>query len=207
MPSAPRSPDYVTRLQLASDATQSAIADVNSMRGKVAHGKNFTRPSPPEAQPAPMPHGARKSSPTGTSIISARLTRIFPPSRNTITINTVFSPEPGKFRLRIFTLMTDLQSTMSPEPAFPVSISEFNVYDGSEFNGLTTTLDTPLNYSAFGSIAVKFDQKTPLMNCTVSNSARRSAQAIRPKTARNTRGQTPTSHTTSAASPGVKYGV
>ena len=30
---------------------------------------------------------------------------------------------------------------------------KFNVYDGSVFNGLSSTLDTPLNYSALGAIA------------------------------------------------------
>ncbi len=146
--------DYVTRLQLASDATQSAIADVNSMYGKSLTAKMY----------APVTAGSATSAYAswGEEVVTNRHVNYLGQTDPDFSLIQEYDyhqyggspPNPASFGSGLAALMNDLQSTMSPEPAFPVSISEFNVYDGSEFNGLTTTLDTPLNYSAFGSIAV-----------------------------------------------------
>jgi hypothetical protein len=146
--------DYVARLQTASDATQAAIADVNAMYGKSLTAKMY----------APVTAGSATSAYTtwGEEVVTNRHVNFLGQTNADFSLIQEYDyhqyggspPNPASFGTGLASLETDLSNTMSPEPAYPVSISEFNVYDGSEFNDLTTTLDTPLNYSALGSIAV-----------------------------------------------------
>jgi hypothetical protein len=146
--------DYVARLQTAADATQAAIADVNALYGKSLTAKMY----------APVTAGTANSdySSWGEEVVTNRHVNYLGQTDPTFELIQEYDyhqyggspPSPASFGTDLVSLQGDLEATMSPEPAFPVSVSEFNVYDGSEFNSLTTSLDTPLNYSALGSIAV-----------------------------------------------------
>lgn len=145
--------DYLTRLKLAADAIQSAVADVNSLYGTSLTARMF----------APVTAGTANStySTWGELVVTNRHVNYLGQTNASFELLQDYDyhqygsgGSPSVFGTDLAALQSDLTATMSPETPFPVSISEFNVYDGSQFNGLSTTLDSPVNYSAFGSIAV-----------------------------------------------------
>ncbi len=145
--------DFVARLELASDAIQSAVADVNTLYGKSLTAQVFA--------PVTAGNAFNHYSDWGLPVITNRHVNYLGQADTNFWLIQDYDyhqygsgGSPSSFGTGLCTLQTDLTATMSPEPRFPTTISEFNVYDGSQFNGLTTTLDTPVNYSAFGSIAV-----------------------------------------------------
>lgn len=149
----PSESNYLILLQLASDAIQSALADVNAMYGKSLAPTIL----------APVTAGAPTSTfgSWGKLVVTNRHVNFLGQSNSNFDLIQKYDyheyggspPSPSTFADNLTYLQGELTSTMSPEAPFPVTISEFNVYDGSEFNSLSTTLDTPLNYSAFGAIA------------------------------------------------------
>jgi len=150
----PTGTNYLTRLQLASDAVQAAIADVNSM-----YGKSLT-----PIMLAPVTAGAPTSTygTWGELVVTNRHINFLGQSNANYWVIQKYDyheygsspPNPPTFANNLTYLQYQLSATMAPETPFPTTITEFNVYDGSVFNGLATTLDTPANYSAFGAIAV-----------------------------------------------------
>jgi hypothetical protein len=145
--------DFVARLELASDAIQSAIADVNALYGKSLTAQVFA--------PVTAGNAYNHYSDWGLPVVTNRHVNYLGQTDTNFRLIQDYDYHqygsggaPSAFGSGLTTLQSDLLATMSPEPRFPTTISEFNVYDGSQFNGLTTTLDTPVNYSAFGSIAV-----------------------------------------------------
>lgn len=154
----PTGTNYLIRLQLASDAIQCGIADVNTMYG--------TALTPVVL--APVTAGAPTSTfaSWGELVVTNRHVNFLGQSNTGFSLIQKYDyheygsspPNPSTFANNLTYLQGRLASVMSPEPAYPTTISEFNVYDGSVFNGLSTTLDTPLNYSALGAIAADLIQ-------------------------------------------------
>jgi hypothetical protein len=150
----PTGTNYLTRLQLAADAVQSAIADVNAM-----YGKSLT-----PIMLAPVTAGAVTSTygTWGELVVTNRHVNFLGQSNANFWLIQKYDyhqyggspPSPSTFGIDLLYLEGQLSASMAPETPFPPTITEFNVYDGSEFNSLSTTLDTPANYSAFGAIAV-----------------------------------------------------
>lgn len=146
--------DYMARLQTASDAVQSAIADLNAMYGLSLTAKMY----------APVTAGSATStwSSWGENVVTNRHVNYLGETDPSFDVIQEYDyhqyggspPNPSSFGSGLSSLEGDLQGAMVPESPFPVSISEFNVYDGSEFHTLNTTLDMPTNYSALGSIGV-----------------------------------------------------
>ncbi len=154
----PTGTNYLTRLQLASDAIQSALADVNTMYGKSLMPMML----------APVTAGSVTStySTWGELVVTNRHVNYLGQSNPDFWLMQKYDyhqyggspPSPSTFGSNLAYLEGQLSASMAPETPLPTTISEFNVYDGSEFNSLTTTLDTPANYSAFGAIAVNLIQ-------------------------------------------------
>jgi hypothetical protein len=144
-------PDYLQRLQLASDAVQSAGVDVNERYGKSLKARLL----------APVTAGNVSStySTWGRNIVTNRhLNFLGETDTNFWLIGQYdyheYNSSPATFGSRLATLHSSLTTDMSPEPRFPSSISEFNVHTASTFDTLTETLDTPSKYARFGAIAV-----------------------------------------------------
>jgi hypothetical protein len=156
----PTGTNYLTRLQLASDAIQSAIADVNTR-----YGKSLTA-----IMLAPVTAGGVTSTygSWGELVVTNRHVNFLGQSNANYSNVQKYDyhqygsspPSPSTFGSDLIYLQGQLNSSMAPETPLPATITEFNVYDGSVFNGLTTSLDTPLNYSAFGAIAVNLIQNS-----------------------------------------------
>jgi hypothetical protein len=150
----PTEATYLTMLQLASDAVQSAIADVNTM-----YGKSLT-----PIMLAPVTAGGVTSTydTWGKLVVTNRHVNFLGQTNTNFWLIQKYDyhqyggspPSPSSFGSDLTYLEGQLSDSMSPETPFPPTITEFNVYDGSEFNSLSSTLDTPTNYSAFGAIAV-----------------------------------------------------
>lgn len=146
--------DYMARLQTASDAVQCAIADLNTMYGLSLTAKMY----------APVTAGSATStwSSWGEDVVTNRHVNDLGATDSAFEVIQDYDyhqyggspPNPSSFGSDLASLEGALEGAMAPERPFPVSISEFNVYDGSEFHSLSTSLDTPLNYSALGSIAL-----------------------------------------------------
>lgn len=150
----PTGTNYLVRLQLASDAIQAGIADVNTMYGTALTPLML----------APVTAGGPTSTfPTwGELVVTNRHLNFLGQSNANFSLIQKYDfheyggspPNPPTFANNLTYLQSQLSGAMAPETPYPVTITEFNVYDGSEFNSLSTSLDTPLNYSALGAIAV-----------------------------------------------------
>ncbi len=146
--------DFVTRLELASDAIQSAIADVNTRYGKSLTPQMFA--------PVTAGNAHNHYSDWGLPVVTNRHVNYLGQTNAGYWLIQDYDYHqygtgglPFYFGNGLATLQANLTATMTPESPFPATISEYNVYDGAQFHGLSTTLDTPANYSAFGSISVK----------------------------------------------------
>ena len=143
--------DWFARLQLASDAIQCGIADVNSMYGKAL--------TPIVAAPVSAGNATNHYSDWGAPVVTNRHVNFLGQSNANFSLLQGYdyhhySSTPAAFGSELVALQNQLALDMAPEPAFPTTISEFNDYTGATFNTLTSTLDTPANYSALGSIGV-----------------------------------------------------
>jgi len=143
--------DYLLRLQLASDAIQLALADVNSLYGK----------SLVPAMLAPVSSGSADSPypDYGALVVTNRHLNFLGQTDPNFWLLQVYdyhqyNASPSSFGSGLANLRSLLAADMAPEPAFPVSITEFNTYMAASFDTMTDTLDSPTQYPRFGSVAV-----------------------------------------------------
>ena len=144
--------DFYTRVQIVSDATQSAIADVNSLYGKSLVPMVY----------APVTSGTANGSYNngwGQAVVTNRHVDMFGNhNTNYLLIQKYdyheYNSSPANFGSHLSSLNALLTPAMSPEPRFGTSISEFNVHTAGTFDTLTDTLDTPADYTTLGSILV-----------------------------------------------------
>ncbi|MGH7980901.1 MAG: hypothetical protein ACREE6_16110, partial [Limisphaerales bacterium] len=128
--------DFMARLQTASDAIQCAIADLDAMYGMSLTAKMY----------APVTAGSATSTwPSwGEEVVTNRHVNYLGETNPDFDVIQEYDyhqyggspPNPSSFGSGLASLEGDLKGAMSPESPFPVSISEFNVYDGSEFHSL-----------------------------------------------------------------------
>ncbi len=144
--------DYLQRLQLISDAVQSALADVNML-----YGKSLT-----PLVLAPVTSGSADGSYPGWGdlVVSNRHVNFLGQTdTNFWLLNKYdyhqYNSSPSSFGSDLANLRNLLTTGMAPEPRFPVAISEFNVHTGADFDALAESLDTPSKYSRFGAIVVE----------------------------------------------------
>jgi hypothetical protein len=147
--------DYLMRLQLASDAIQSAIADVNALYGKSLSPLIF----------APITaHSTADYTGWGDLIVTNRHVNFLgQPDSNFWLIHRYdfhqYSTTSANFSNSLVGLNSLIDADMTETP-FPVCMSEFNTRTGANFDNTSNTLDTPSEYAAFGSIAVNLLQAT-----------------------------------------------
>ena len=153
----PAAADFLIRLQAASDAIQAGIADANTVYGKTLTAEVC----------APVTAGSATSSfgAYGGLVVTNRHVNYQGITNANFDVIQDYDyhqygsgGSPSSFGTGLATLESEMSTTMSPETRFPISISEFNVYDGSQFNGLPSSEDTPSNYTAFGAIATSLIQ-------------------------------------------------
>ncbi len=144
--------EYFQRLLLISDAIQSALADVNTL-----YGKNLT----------PLIHAPVITTPSYNSwsqmvVTNRHLNYLGQTDTNFWLFQNYdyhqYNSTPAGFGNNLATLRNSLASAMSPEPAFPTSITEFNVHTAANFDAIADTLDYPTKYPVFGAIAVNMVQ-------------------------------------------------
>ena len=142
--------NHLLRLQLVSDAVQSALADVNRLYGKALSPRIL----------APVTSGSANGSYPGwgESVVTNRHRNFLGEANANFSLLHVYdyhqyNSSPATFGNDLANLHALLTVEMSPEPRFPSSISEFNTRTGATYDGIPETLDTPAEYSRFGAIA------------------------------------------------------
>ncbi len=138
--------EWLLRLQLASDAIQCAISDVNSRYGKSLQPIVY----------APVTSGSTYS-PWGNIAVDNRHQNYRGVTSNSFlnmhryayhqynaTASTYFQTSTN--------MQTSIAADMTGETPFPVCISEFNVHNAFTFDGMEATLDYPDKYARFGAI-------------------------------------------------------
>ncbi|MGI8964599.1 MAG: hypothetical protein ACR2H1_00755, partial [Limisphaerales bacterium] len=139
---------YLQRLQLASDAIQSALADVNQR-----YAKNLT-----PMILAPVITTSSYNSWSATAVTNRHLNFLGQTIPSLLLLHRYdyhqYNSTPATFGANLATLRNSLAAAMSPEAVFPVTITEFNVHTAGTFNTLTETLDSPTIYPTLGSISV-----------------------------------------------------
>ena len=147
---------YVMRLQLASDAIQCAIADVNSKFGKTlaarvlgpvtVHGHEDYFPSDAENPGwGQIAVAARKDGYSGGNSTWPAILHQYDFHK--------YGENHKSFLSTIGYLRNYLAADMPNEPAMPISISEFNTSGGRGFESIPETLDSPSHYMAFGAVS------------------------------------------------------
>ncbi len=144
-------PEFLLRLQIVSDAVQSALADVNLLYGKTL--------VPTMCAPVSAGTADDKYAGWGQPIVAIRHQNFLGQTDPNFWLIQKYdyhqyNSTPANFGSDLAGLNNLMTSDMSPEPRFPTAISEFNVHTASTFNTLTETLDSPTKYARFGSIVV-----------------------------------------------------
>jgi len=142
--------NWLMRLQLVSDAIQSALADVNTLYGKSLESLVF----------APVNSGGDGPySGWGDLAVANRHVNFLGVSDPGYLVMHrydyhEYNSTPSQFASSLNSLRSSISADMAPETRFPMSISEFNVHTNSNFNAIPETLDDPVKYARLGAIAV-----------------------------------------------------
>lgn len=141
--------EFLQRLQIISDAVQSALADVN-----VLYGKSLT---PMMFPPVTAGDADNHYSDWGRNVVTNRHTDFLGQTSTNFWLMQKYdyheyNSTPANFGANLVSLNSLMTSDMTPETRFPTSISEFNVHTAGTFDTLADTLDTPFDYARFGSI-------------------------------------------------------
>ncbi len=143
--------DYLRRLQLASDAIQSALADVNTL---------YSRSLEPIILAPVNSGGATGDAGWGDLVVTNRhLNFLGVTDTNFWLIQKYdyhqYNSSPSTFGSDLASLRSYLTTAMAPEPRFPTTISEFNVHTAGDYDVIAESPDSPAKYSRFGSIVVQ----------------------------------------------------
>jgi hypothetical protein len=143
--------NYIMRLQLASDAIQSALADVNRLYGSNLVANIY----------APVAAGSATSAypDWGRAVVTNRHTDFLGVTDTNFWLSHVYAYQsygasPTSFGSSLSNLHQLLTADMAPEPRFPTALTEFNTRTGADYDQMVETLDTPSEYARFGAIAV-----------------------------------------------------
>lgn len=145
--------NWLMRLQLASDAAQCAIADVNALYGKSLETLIY----------GPVNSGGSdvySGSGWGDYAVANRHVNFLGETDPNYWVMHrydyhEYNSQPSEFGSNLSSLRSAMSADMSPETRFPITISEFNVHTNGEFDTKTKTLDEASRYARFGSISVQ----------------------------------------------------
>ena len=155
--------DFMMRLKLASDAIQSAVADVNA---------KYAKSLSPEVLAPVTTHGDTDYFGTGAgqdwghTVVNSRHTDYLgQTSSNYLLMHQYdfhkYGSTASDYDATITTLEGYIAADMPGETPFTVSVSEFNTHTAAQFDTLAATLDSPAEYATFGSIGVHLLKSTP----------------------------------------------
>ncbi|WP_197530582.1 CBM96 family carbohydrate-binding protein [Bythopirellula polymerisocia] len=161
-------PDYLERLQFASDAVQSAVADVNSLYGKslvpqmqgpVSAGGTTLFSANPGGDPRDDTTG------WGQLILQNQHTDVLgdvDPNSNLIQTYAYqqYNAAPTTFGNEVNTFQNLLNTTPGGE-GLKLALTEFNVHTAGVFDTLPETLDSPSKVARWGSILSNLANSEP----------------------------------------------
>ena len=141
-------PNWLMRLQLASDAIQTALADVNEMYGKSLTPLVY----------GPVNSGGDEYDDWGETGVLNRHTNFLGETDDDYLVMHrydyhQYNGSPSDFSGALNSMRSSMTNDMAPERRFPLSISEFNVHTNGTFDDLQETIDTPDLYVRFGAIS------------------------------------------------------
>ncbi len=142
--------NWLMRLQLASDAIQTALADVNTRYGKTLVPLVY----------APVNSGGNSYSSWGSVGVTNRHTNFLGVTDpNYLVMHRYdyhqYNDTPAQFATDLNNMKNSIAAAMAPETRFPMSISEFNVHTNGTFDTIPETLDTPAKYARLGAISAQ----------------------------------------------------
>lgn len=146
---------FLARVQYASDAIQSAIADVNQL-----YYSNSLVPVIYAPVTSTRNTGNSSYSSYGDIVVTNRhLNYLGQSNTNYFVMNRYdyheYNDSPATFGSELASLRTTVSNAMKTETPFAMSISEFNTLTASSFTNTSDTLDTPSQYAGFGAIAAQ----------------------------------------------------
>ena len=132
------------RLQLASDAIQTALADVNEMYDKSLTPLVY----------GPVNSGGDEYDGWGETGVLNRHTNFLGETDDDYLVMHrydyhQYNGSPSDFSGALNAMRVSMTNDMAPERRFPLSISEFNVHTNGTFDDLEETIDTPDLYARF----------------------------------------------------------
>ncbi len=143
--------NFLIRLQLASDAVQTALADVNRIYGKTLQPLML----------APVTAGSADGSYPGWGeiVMTNRHRDVlgrFDPSFSLVQVYDYhqYGSTPAAFGADLADLRSLLTQATAPEAPPWVAISEFNTRTGATYDTIPETLDYPAEYARFAAICV-----------------------------------------------------
>lgn len=154
--------DYLVRAQIASQALQDAIADLNSREGK---NLRAIVAGPVNAGNAVSDFSAFNSagSGVGDQVFGNILRKYDDSTDSTFRLFQQwdyhqYGSDASSYASDLTSLVGLLDTSANFGGLFPISISEFNTHTGSSFDGMTATLDDEDEASNFGAICVRLIQ-------------------------------------------------
>jgi hypothetical protein len=144
--------NWLMRLQLASDAIQSALADVNAMYGKSLDPLVYGPVNSGGADPSSYDEWG------GYAVENRHVNFLGETDANYLVLHRYdyheYNSTPSEFGSNLASLRSALNADMDPETRFPISLSEFNVHTAGTFDEMEDTIDYPEKYTRFGAICV-----------------------------------------------------
>ncbi|MDP0490948.1 MAG: hypothetical protein Q7Q71_07865 [Verrucomicrobiota bacterium JB023] len=145
--------NWLMRLQLASDAIQNAVADVNAHYGKSLTPLVY----------GPVNSGGDAYQSWGSVGVRNRHTNFLGETDPDYLVMHrydyhQYNSSPSGFASELNDMRADIAADMAPETRFRMSISEFNVHTNGTFDTIPETLDTPEKYTRLGAISARLAQ-------------------------------------------------
>ncbi|EEF58405.1 CBM96 family carbohydrate-binding protein [Pedosphaera parvula] len=156
-------PDYFRRFQLASDAFQSAIVDVNRLQGKSLIPIILAPVS------AGSPDGIYPA--WGRPLVQNRHLNFLGLTNSNFSLlhkydYHQYNSAPERFGVTASNLNMLIARDTSPEKAPPLTLTEFNVHTAGKFLELSETLDSPSQYPQLAAKVINlFDNSADELYC------------------------------------------
>lgn len=140
--------NWLMRLQLASDAAQLAIADVNRLYQKSLSPLIY----------GPVSAGTAYEDWGKLAIDNRHVNFLGQSDPDFLLLHRYdyhkYNSSPSRFGSALATLQADIAMDMAPEATLPTAITEFNVHTNGTYQTMPETPDDPGKFSRFGAICI-----------------------------------------------------
>ncbi|WP_218932004.1 CBM96 family carbohydrate-binding protein [Adhaeretor mobilis] len=160
--------EYLERLQLASDAINSALADVNQMFGKTLSAEVHSPVNSNGNKVKAVPGGEPRNDVTGWGelVIDNRYSDLFgnPDPNNEVWQKYTFhlynktGSEAGD---KLVDVREDVIDVNGGQDTIPIVVGELNVHSAAVFAGMSETLDSPSKLQELGAIFTNYLNNQP----------------------------------------------